>query len=91
MSQFFVVLPETIQETIDTAALTAYLERFFPRYTFVVDRHSPFAGDDFGLIPVAGRIGEGQGAGMFRPAPRADVLAIIDALRAYNDGSKTKH
>lgn len=88
VSQFFVIVPEALSARINAEALTAYLERFFPRYTFIVDLLSPFQADDYGLIPVAGVAGDGPNTGMFKPAPASDVMAIMDALRAFGDGSK---
>lgn len=90
VSQFFVIVPEALAARINQEALTAYLERFFPRYSFIVDLMSPFCrGDDYGLIPVAGIAGDGPNTGMFQPAPAADVMAIVDALRAFGDGART--
>lgn len=91
VSQFFVILPDAVAAKVNTEALTGYLEQFFPRYAFIVDNMLPFDREDYGLIPIAGIAGDGPGTGLFTPAPAADVLAILDALRSYGDGSKAMH
>lgn len=91
VSEFYVVLPKAVQKTINREALKAFLHEFFPRYRFNVDLRLPFADDDYGLVPLAGRVGDGNTAVLLSPAPASDVLEILDALRAFGDGSKRLH
>jgi hypothetical protein len=87
VSQFIVVLPESAIGTLNVDLLREFLASFFPRYDFYIDTESPFVGSDYGLIPVAGRLGDGPGT-MFKPAPKSDFLAIMDALRSFGAGDK---
>lgn len=91
VSQFFVILPDAVAAKVNAQALAVYLGQFFPRYDFIIDDILPFDRSDYGLIPIAGVAGDGPGTGLFTPAPAADVLAILDALRSYGDGSKVMH
>lgn len=67
--------------------LLAYMHAAFPGYTFLLDTLSPFAVEgDYGLIPVAGRVG-GPDSCMFKPLARETLEAMYDALAAYSGGS----
>ena len=85
VSEIFVIPPATRADEIQPSDLKAYLERFFPRYTFIVSDTLPFQDDDeFVLIPVAGIAGDGPSTGMFRQVPKAEWAESRDALRAYH-------
>lgn len=85
VSEIFLVPPVNMADSIQPAELKAYLERFFPRYTFTVNnRTAAFQKDeDFVLIPMAGIAGTGPGCGMFRPVPEAEWAQMYDALRSF--------
>ena len=84
VSEIFVIPPATRVDEIQPSDLKAYLERFFPRYTFIVSDTLPFQDDDdFVLIPVAGIAGDGPNTGMFKQVPKMEWAQIRDALRSY--------
>lgn len=78
VSEFIVVVPPGAS-SLD--GLAGQLERFFPRYRFYLD--PPMYGADFGVIPVVGKVGEGEWGDFYAPAPAADVHAIVDLIRSF--------